>query len=131
MNLPHLRDAVEIKLPTLLPHELFHATYSKGPMLFNHCTVGDLGSEGIIEFWKTALTEPWAMRHPIIAKHRPGDMFPIVWHLDGGEIHKNSEYYELQMGTILVQYAGVESLDGRFLICVHQEIQEDRSLKHP
>ena len=44
-------------------------------------------------------------------------MLPVVWHMDGGEIHRNSEYYEFCMGSVLAQLAGADSLDSRFLVC--------------
>jgi len=117
VELPEMIEEVEIKIPMLIPYELFHAACNHGAEIFNHCCLGDSGIEGVLYFWKEALTEKWATKHPIIAKHTPEDMFPMVWHLDGGEIHVNSEYYQLQVGTILAQFAGVDSMDGRFLVC--------------
>ena len=118
VKLPEMVTAVELKIPTLVPYELFHAAYNQGELPFNQCCYGDAGPEGALDYWREALTEKWAQNHPSIAKHDVADMFPIVWHMDGGEIQKNSEFYELQVGSVLAQYYGADSFDGRFLVCM-------------
>ena len=70
VNLPNEPQGVEIKLPILIPFELFNAAYKQGPMLFNHCTAGDAAEVGIRDFWKEAMTEDWAKQHPFTGNHQ-------------------------------------------------------------
>ncbi len=39
----------------------------------------------------------------------------MTWHLDGGEVHKNSEWYFWNFGSLLAHVSGSSSLDARFL----------------
>ena len=95
-------------------HEMCHALHSSSESQFWYSLVGD-GS--IEEFWHNALRDPWAKEHPAVMRnmHQLQYLLATIIHLDGAEVHRNSEIYFIDWGTMHSQASRVNSLDSRFL----------------
>lgn len=114
VNLPDIAETVEIDLPCLIPYETFHAIHAQGPAQFQKSVIG--GDGDLAEFWNCALREEWAQKHPTVACFDSSCLVGLTWHLDGGEVHRNSEFYFFNVGTLHAQAFRSHSLDARFLV---------------
>ena len=117
--MPGVCELVEVYIPVLIPFEVFHALHKQGPEHFQVALLGDGGHAAISDFWEHALNEEWAYNHPVLVRNPDliEYMFPLNYHLDGAEIHRNAEYYFFNCGSVLAQAAQTHSLDARILIC--------------
>lgn len=117
VTLPDKVEPIEVDLPCLIPFEVCHAVYNQGPETFRHSMLGEFGDTGVVDFWKHASKETWAVEHPVVQmyKETPDVLTPLTWHLDGAEMQRNSEYYILNCGSLLAQASETHSLDARFM----------------
>jgi len=105
-------------ISVLNPFDIFHALYNQCPEQFQLSMLGDLGNEGLGDFWREAMKEEWACEHPVVQRHlhKLNALIPLTYHMDGAEVHRNSEYFFLTVGNPLVQYAQTHSLDAKFCL---------------
>ena len=66
VTLPDKVEPVTVDLPCLILYETCHAIYNQGPEMFRKSMLGDFGDAGCVCFWKHAMTEEWAQKHPIV-----------------------------------------------------------------
>lgn len=118
VSLPDQVELVELVLPCLIPYEVCHALYNKGPDMFRTSMLGESGEAGVVDFWHHAMQEHWAKEHPVVQQFwdTPDVMIPWTWHIDGGEMQRNSEFYIVNFGSVLAQASEAHCLDARFLV---------------
>jgi len=111
-------EAEPIEVAVLNPFEVFHSLHQQGHEQFQQSLVGDLGDEGLADFWNEALKEKWAYEHPVLQRNltKLDKLFPVTYHMDGAEVHRNSERFFLNMGSPIVQFAQTNSLDAKFCL---------------
>jgi hypothetical protein len=116
--MPDQGDVIEVDMPCLVPYEIFHSWYNAGLEQFQDSMLGSSGQAGVTSFWKHAMQEDWAKRHPVVTvfKENVDQLLPLTWHLDGGEVHRNSEFLFLNVGSVLAQASATHSLDARALV---------------
>ena len=103
-----------VSVPVLLPHEWVAALYKAGSQHFQESLLSDLGDDAIDAFWEWYLQQPWGSSHPCaVAGSRKH--IPFAIHTDGGDSYTNSELVVWSLSSVLVH--GLESWDGRFLLC--------------
>ena len=115
LHMPDMVDPVEVQIPVLIPFEVMRSLYLQGSPQFTVSILGDRGQAGLDMFWENALRERWAQLHPtVLAGHTPGNLIPITWHMDGAEVHRNSEFYFYSFGSLLAQASQSHALDCKF-----------------
>ena len=125
LELPDDAEPVDVDIHVLNPFDICHSLYIQGPAQFEKSMIGGGGRKGIIEFWQNALREKWAKNHPFIIRnlYMIELLFPVTYHLDGAEVHRNSEMMFFSLGNPLVQYGQTNSLDAKFcLVAISHEL---------
>ena len=86
----HLMQSQSVMIPVIFPHEFFAAVHAAGPGQWRTIMVGPLGDDGLRQFWRQALAEPWGQNHPSIPRDTGAmaDMIPFVIHSDGAGVGK-------------------------------------------
>jgi len=107
-----------IEIAVLNSFDIFHALHQQGQEQFQLSLLGDLGSDGVADFWKEALKENWAREHPVLQRslHKLDKLIPVTYHMDGAEVHRNSERYFLTVGNPIVQHSQTNSMDAKFCL---------------
>ena len=86
--------------PFLCCYRLKSCIRSANKGLIRETLLGERGHEGLKSFWNDALTEDWAKCHTTLRRHHGVDyMLGLLFHLDGGEIHSNSEFCHWTWGS--------------------------------
>jgi hypothetical protein len=116
MALPKERKTVDVRIPIIPMYEMGQNLYDAGDTQFLVSLLGDGGEPGVERFWKEAMADDWARLHPAVGPSVKNKL-PVTIHVDGAEVHRNSEYYFFNWGSILSQASGTHSLDARFLLC--------------
>jgi hypothetical protein len=112
-----------VKVPLLLPHEMFAAMHSEGPACWQKHVVGSSPRE----FWEEATKAEWMADHPLLGNpHRaePGavpcdrvawdSLIPIGIHGDGAKFSKYDSLMCLTWSSILS--SAKDAIDNRWLI---------------
>jgi hypothetical protein len=81
-------------LPVLAPDVLIRALLEAGPLQRTVSLTGSDGEAGLEAFWEQALKQPccWHLESILAGRNRRR-CIPMVWHEDGAELFRNSEYY--------------------------------------
>ena len=105
-------------MPILIPYEICHALYEQGPEQFQISVLGDEGDAGLRDFWKHAMKERHFSEHAVVARnqYRVDKLVPLTYHMDGAEVHRNSEYYYVTMGSPITQASQTHCLDIKFCL---------------
>jgi hypothetical protein len=105
---PTSTEAEEVDFPVLAIHEVLYALYKSGEHNFRKAMLGDKSEDCILEFWESALMQPWGASHPACAKpqelHRT---IPLVLHVDGAESYTNQEAIIYSTSSPFVKHISV------------------------
>ena len=102
LDLPLERlDSLELEekpvaVPMLIPYEVMHAVWEHSREQFHASFLPANAGEGCLQFWQRALQLPWGQRHAGLSGKAPAELertIPILYHVDGAELHRNSEHY--------------------------------------
>jgi hypothetical protein len=119
-------DLISAEIPIILVHELMYHLHQEDPELFCSLFLGPSGEQGAVSFWKEVVKRPWGRLHPCLQGATEEDMaslIPVVWHVDGCEIHRNQEHYVYSYASFLC----ADGVDGKFAFCTipHKFMREE------
>eukprot|EP00969_Alexandrium_andersonii_P359435 15453209-Alexandrium_andersonii.AAC.1 len=82
-----------VKWPVLSIHKMAHALWRAGADQWQVSMLGEGGAAGVAEYWAHALNEDWTNDFPELraAGHPASEFLPVYVHIDGAEVHTNSE----------------------------------------
>jgi hypothetical protein len=98
----------ECDLPCLLPHEIIHGLFSAGRQQFQISMLGPEGQDGLLKYWRWARTQDWGRKHPALqgqTDEQLSMLIPLMLHVDGAEVFRNSEFYIFSVRSALAEGA--------------------------
>ena len=114
LQMPDAKKPQMVRIATLAPHEVLHALWKAGSIIFSTSLLGESGQAGISEWWHHVHAEPWYRNHPDLQDRRLWPwLIPGLFFFDGAEVHQNTEYYIWLFGSAVVRGS---PLDCKFVI---------------
>ena len=116
----------ECDLPCLLPHEIIHGLHAAGSQQFQISMMGPEGPAGLLAYWKWAKTLEWGQEHPALqgkTDEQLSRLIPLMLHVDGAEIFRNSEFYIFSFRSPLAEGAPYDIIFP-FLLARHSHMHD-------
>ena len=102
--MPDAKKTQMVRVATLPIHDMLHAVWEAGELVFGQSAIGAAGPEFIETWWRAALSDPAYKGHPALQNESDLKwMLPIVIHMDGGEVFNNVEFYNWSWSVATVQ----------------------------
>ena len=117
---PDSDDVRPFPVSILPPHELFHCIAAAGPMQKQLSLVGQAGPEGLKAYWEFSLSQEWGQAHPALVDRSDSalsSLVPLLFHIDGGEIYRNSEFHVVSFRSHTCPY-DCNVFDLKFPCCI-------------
>ena len=93
----------DVDVPVIPPYEFAHILMHFDEAQFRRSFLDPEGPS-CLEFWTYAKTTEWGKAHIALqgaSDEKLSKMLPIVWHMDGFEVHSNAEHYAWSCESIL------------------------------
>ena len=112
-----------IKVPVLPPYILFRAVHHAGILQFTRSLLGQTGAGAIEGWWRQAMQQEWLEDHPCARAASLKHVVPLLFHIDGAEVYKNSELYVWSWRSCLTSHEDVLDTQMYFFIaaCVDEK----------
>ena len=90
------------QVPVLIPYEITDAIWKYSERQFRISFLDAASENAAGTFWEHARSQEWGLRHPEVQRRAGAGatsgqgldrLLPVVYHVDGAEIHRNSEHY--------------------------------------
>ena len=93
----------------LLPHEVFHTTWTHAREIFHYLFVGD--DTNLANFWEnTARTDPeFVADHPVCASNEPCHIVPLGMHGDDAGLFEHEKALVLSWNSVAVQRTTIDN----------------------
>ena len=88
----------EETIPILLPFEMAHAIHQKSRVQFQRSFLQGDG-ESCVAFWKKLHEHFPSLPTAAKSNNELSMTLPIMYHVDGAEVHRNSEHYQFSWSS--------------------------------